>query len=97
MLIDVALPENSAFAHGRNRVTHALLAGFQLTQLLDYGCGRGEFALAAASELGLQVHACDIDADLVDRLRQRHGAAVDFFAISDTEPTLPSKTDRCRL
>jgi ubiquinone/menaquinone biosynthesis C-methylase UbiE len=60
-----------------------------VTQLLDYGCGNAEFALAAATELGLNVHACDIDADLIDDLSDRYGASVGFFAVSDSEPTLP--------
>ncbi len=89
MLVDAEVRENSAFAHGRNRVTHSLLAGVEVTELLDYGCGQAKFALAAADELGLTVHACDTDSHLVAELTRNYGANVDFFAISESEPVLP--------
>lgn len=89
MLVDAALRDNSTFAHGRNRVAHGLLVGLPVTQLLDYGCGQAKFAIAAATELGLKVHACDINADLIHDLKGRNGASIDFFAVSDSEPTLP--------
>lgn len=90
MSLDAAAPEDSAFAHGRNRVTLRLLAGFDLTQILDFGCGPAEFAVPAASELGLTVHACDIDRELIDDLRSRH-TEVNFFAVSECGPVLPLK------
>jgi ubiquinone/menaquinone biosynthesis C-methylase UbiE len=86
---DAALRDVGPFAHGRNRVVHGLLAGIRMTQLLDYGCGQAGFAIAAASELGVKVHACDIRADLVARLKDRNGAGVNFFAVSDSDPVLP--------
>jgi ubiquinone/menaquinone biosynthesis C-methylase UbiE len=79
----------ATFAHGRNRIAFELMAGHEALGLLDYGCGTGEFALAVASELGIAVHACDIDAELVERLRRDHGASVEFFAISESEPRIP--------
>jgi ubiquinone/menaquinone biosynthesis C-methylase UbiE len=91
MLVDAALPKNSTFAHGRNRVAYRLLQGNPVTQLLDYGCGNADFAIAVAAKLGVKVHACDIDADLVEDLKNRYGAGIDFFAVSDSEPTLPLK------
>lgn len=83
------MQENSAFAHGRNRVTHELMAGTALTQLLDYGCGNAELAIGAATELGIEVHACDIDADLIAELDEREGARIHFFAVADSDPALP--------
>ncbi len=77
------------FAHGRSRVTLELLRRGELTDLLDYGCGRAAFALAAADELGLTVHACDIDATLIAQLQQSEGGSVNFFAISESQPELP--------
>lgn len=86
---DLHLGTNSAFAHGRNRVTLRLLKRGDVGELLDYGCGRAEFAIAAARELGLVVHACDVDAGLIAELTAKHGEHVDFFAISDSEAKLP--------
>lgn len=85
------LPSHSTgvFAHGRSRVTRELLGRGEVAELLDYGCGRAEFAIAAASELALTVHACDIDAGLIDRLRSSHGQHVNFFVISEERPELP--------
>jgi ubiquinone/menaquinone biosynthesis C-methylase UbiE len=60
-----------------------------VTQLLDYGCGHAGFAVAAATELGLKVHGCDINADLIDDLRGRYGPSINFFTVSDSEPRLP--------
>ena len=88
MLISGQLREGSTFEHGRNRVSHLLMAGREADTLLDYGCGNAEFALAVREELGLRVLACDIDADLVARLRAEHGEQVEFFTVSDTEPKL---------
>ena len=79
----------SAFAHGRSRVTLELLRRGELAELLDYGCGQAQFALAAARELRLKVHACDIDAQQIAQLRERHGGEIDFFAISEEAPELP--------
>lgn len=67
---------------------YGLLAGFSVTELLDYGCGHAGFAIAAARELGLNVHACDINADLIDELKGRHGENPDFFAVSGSKPRL---------
>ncbi len=88
MFLDAVAQDSGAFAHGRNRVTYELLAGVDVKELLDFGCGHGDFALPAANELGLTVHACDIDAELIERLTARH-ERVDFFAVSDSEPQLP--------
>lgn len=77
------------FAHGRSRVTLELLSRGEVSELLDYGCGRAEFAIAAAKELGLTVHACDIDAALIAQLKDGHGASVDFFTISEDRLELP--------
>ena len=89
MLVDAGERDAGAFAHGRNRITHRLLAGLNVKLLLDYGCGNAAFALAAAGELGLEVFACDVDADLIEQLSTRDGTSVKFFAIKESEPTLP--------
>ncbi len=81
--------ENGTFAHGRNRVTRDLLGGLRGGAVLDYGCGNARFAVAMASELGLDVYACDIDSKLIEELKQSHGPEVEFFAIPDSEPRLP--------
>lgn len=83
------VPSTSIFAHGRSRATLELLRRGELRSLLDYGCGRGELALAAARELGLTVHACDIDAALVQQLASEHDGTVSFFAIDELRPSLP--------
>ena len=77
------------FAHGRSRVTLELLRRGEVYELLDYGCGRAEFAIAVAEELGLPVHACDIDAGLVAQLKDSHGGSVNFFTISESQLELP--------
>lgn len=77
------------FGHGRNRMVHALLSGREVGRLLDYGCGNASFAVGAASELGLTVLACDIDFALIQDLQRRHGADLEFFTVSETEPRLP--------
>jgi ubiquinone/menaquinone biosynthesis C-methylase UbiE len=89
MLLDPAAQDVATFMHGRNRVTYELLARSPVTQLLDYGCGQAQFAIAAASELGLTVYACDTDRAVVDALRSDHGEVVDFFTISESAPRLP--------
>jgi ubiquinone/menaquinone biosynthesis C-methylase UbiE len=86
--VEASLPAGSTFEHGRNRVSHRLLVGREVGQLLDYGCGNAEFALAIKRELGIGVHACDIDGELIERLREAHGDEVDFFTVSDTDPKL---------
>jgi ubiquinone/menaquinone biosynthesis C-methylase UbiE len=88
MALETVTPPNGVFAHGRNRVALSLLGRGEVTELLDYGCGYGEFAIAAADELGLTVHACDIDAGLIDELRARAGESVDFFAVSESDAAL---------
>ena len=89
MLIEAALQDNSVFTHGRNRAAHDLLVGLEVTGLLDFGCGNAPyFAVGAATELGLKVHACDIDADVVDELKDRYGARLDIFAVPESEATL---------
>ena len=89
MLLDTAAQDIATFTHGRNRVTYELLARSPVTLLLDYGCGQAQFAIAAASELGLTVYACDSDPAAVQALRSDHGDVVDFFTISESAPKLP--------
>jgi ubiquinone/menaquinone biosynthesis C-methylase UbiE len=89
MVLDGHVRDGSALAHGRNRITHHLLVGQDVTQLLDYGCGQAEVALAAANELGVTVYACDIDPNLIEDLKREHGSSVSFFTISENQPTLP--------
>lgn len=74
---------------GRNGVTISLLAGAEIDEVLDYGCGNAALALALAEEFGLTVHACDVDAELIARLREQYGEIVDFFALGEEEPRLP--------
>jgi ubiquinone/menaquinone biosynthesis C-methylase UbiE len=83
-----ALEPGSIFEHGRNRIAHRLLLNRKISPLLDYGCGTAEFALAFARERGVEVHACDIDEVLVERLREQHGGEAHFFAVSDEAPRL---------
>jgi ubiquinone/menaquinone biosynthesis C-methylase UbiE len=94
MLIGAAERNSKGFAHGRNRMALTLLIGCDVDQLLDYGCGRASFAIHAAQQLGLTVHACDIDSDLIAQLAERYGADVNFFAVSDSEPEMPLKDGR---
>lgn len=89
MVVVPASGGSPVFAHGRNRITRSLLAGRDLSEFLDYGCGSAEFAVAAAEELALTVHACDLDAGLIDELRAEHGGSVHFFAVADDDPALP--------
>jgi SAM-dependent methyltransferase len=74
---------------GRSGVTISLLGGAEVSEVLDYGCGNAALALALAGEFGLTVHACDVDAELIEELRRRHGDAVDFFALAEDDPRLP--------
>lgn len=74
---------------GRAGVTYALLRGQEVASLLDYGCGNGGFALGLAEEFDFAVHACDVDRELIAGLDRRHGASVNFFAVSGEEPRLP--------
>lgn len=89
MLLNREARDIATFAHGRNRVTYELLARSPVTSMLDYGCGQAQFAVAAASELGLTVHACDTDRALVEQLQSHHGAIVNFFTVSESEPRMP--------
>jgi len=83
-----AAPAANVFAHGRNRVTYQLLAGREIDEALDFGCGGAEFARALGRELGLVVHACDINAELIGKLDQLQ-TGVHFFAIAEDRPELP--------
>lgn len=78
---------------GRNGVTISLLSGNEVDELLDYGCGNAALALALAEEFGLTVHACDVDAELIERLRSQYGGIVDFFALGEDNPRLPLADD----
>jgi SAM-dependent methyltransferase len=73
---------------GREGFAYGLLAGQEVEELLDYGCGNASFALDVSDAFGLPVHACDIADDLIETLRGKHGSKVNFFAVSD-EPDLP--------
>jgi SAM-dependent methyltransferase len=88
MLIDTN-NHTSVFAHGRNRVTYSLLTGLDVMQLLDYGCGNARFAITVAKELGITVHACDIDVDQIESLARHNGNEVNFFVVSEEYPELP--------
>jgi ubiquinone/menaquinone biosynthesis C-methylase UbiE len=88
MVVGVEVGRDSVFTHGRNRVTHALIAGLDVSEMLDYGCGHAKLAIAAAQELGLTVHACDVDATLIQEL-SRDGNEVDFFTLAEDRPQLP--------
>lgn len=88
MVVDSTVGENSVFARGRNRATHTLMAGLDVREMLDYGCGQAKLAVAAAQELGLTVHACDVDAQLIEELNS-NGSGVDFFAVAEDRPRLP--------
>jgi SAM-dependent methyltransferase len=89
MLVNPPARDIATFAHGRNRVTYELLARSSVTLLLDYGCGHAQFAVAAARGLGWTVYACDTDPESVEQLRFDHGAIVNFFTVSESEPRLP--------
>jgi ubiquinone/menaquinone biosynthesis C-methylase UbiE len=80
--------ETGVFAHGRNRVAFDLLTAADVDELLDYGCGQGNIAVAAARGFASKVHACDIDPGLIAKLNDRFGAEVNFFPIPDSAPTL---------
>lgn len=88
MVVDSSVGANSVFARGRNRVAHALMVGLEPMEMLDYGCGDAKLAIAAAQELGLKVHACDVDATLIREL-SGNGSGVDFFVLADDQPRLP--------
>jgi ubiquinone/menaquinone biosynthesis C-methylase UbiE len=88
MVVSSSVGEDSVFARGRNRATHTLMAGLDVNEMLDYGCGQAKLAVAAAQELGLAVHACDVDASLIEEL-SRNGSGVDFFAVAEDRPRLP--------
>jgi SAM-dependent methyltransferase len=73
---------------GRTGFAYRLLAGQKVTELLDYGCGKGGFARDVAKTYGVPVHACDVAPELIDELERRHGDTVHFFAVSE-QPELP--------
>ena len=81
--------QGGVFAHGRNRIAYDLLSECQIEQILDFGCGRGGVAVAAARGIAPTVHACDIDSALVEELDRRFGSEVNFFTVSDSTPSLP--------
>ena len=71
---------------GRDRIAADFLGDG--AELLDYGCGsEAPFAVWAASE-GRTVYACDIDRQLIERLRATH-PSVTFFAVDESKPQLP--------
>jgi ubiquinone/menaquinone biosynthesis C-methylase UbiE len=88
MVVGSEVGTNSVFARGRNRVAHALMAGLDVSEMLDYGCGNAKLAVAAAQELGLTVHACDVDAMLIQALSS-DGNGVDFITLAEDRPRLP--------
>ena len=52
MVVDSSVSEGSVFARGRNRATHTLMAGLDVKEMLDYGCGQAKLAVAAVEGRG---------------------------------------------
>lgn len=96
MMVGSSVGENSAFARGRNRAAHALMVGLDVKEMLDYGCGQARLAIAAAQELGLTVHAGDVDGALIEELSAT-GTAVHFFALAEDPPRLPLQDGQISL
>ncbi|MEJ8567659.1 class I SAM-dependent methyltransferase [Elongatibacter sediminis] len=72
---DSGMPEASTWDgfFAPERILDALNCRDLEHDIVDFGCGYGTFTLAAARRTAGTVHALDIEADMIDRVRDRAG------------------------